>query len=89
MKITRQSKTDYTKEELRRIKANKRCNICPNCGESKKFYTSKKGESKGVFKFLCVRKHYGFFRIYCTDLYKCYTCGCEWESDPYWVKNKK
>ena len=33
MKITRQNKTDYTKEELKCMQANKGCNICPNCGE--------------------------------------------------------
>lgn len=83
MKITRQSKTDYTKEELKRIQANKGCNICPNCGESKSFYITKNGESKGILKYLFVIGHHKLFRYYHTDSYECCTCGCKWESDPY------
>lgn len=83
MKITRQSKTDYTKEELKRIQANKDCNVCPNCGESKPFYITKKGKSKGVMKNLFTTEHHELFRYYRTNSYKCYTCGCEWESDPW------
>lgn len=83
MKITRQSKTDYTKEELKCIQANKGCNICPNCGESKPFYITKKGKSKGVLKHLFVTEHHKLFRYYRTDSYECCTCGCKWESDPY------
>lgn len=82
MKIIRQSKTDYTKEELKRIQANKNCNICPNCGESKPFYITKKGKSKGVLN-LSVTEHHKLFGYYCTDSYVCCTCGCKWESDPY------
>lgn len=83
MRITRQSKADYTPKELKRIQANKGCNICPNCGESRPFYTTKKGKNKGVFKSLFVTEHHKVFSFYRTNSYKCYTCGCEWESDPY------
>lgn len=83
MKIIRQNKTDYTKEELRRIQANKDCNICPNCGEDKPYYMDGNGKWKGVHQMLFTVKHRRFLKVYYTDPYICYSCGCEWESDLY------
>lgn len=83
MKIIRQSATDYTKKELKRMQANKGCNVCPNCGESKPYYIAENGKWKGVHQSVFTIKHHKFFKVYNTDPYKCYTCGCEWESDPY------
>ena len=83
MKIIRQSKTDYTKKELKRIHANKCCNICPKCGESNSYlFYIQNGQEKGVDKY-AIAEHHKLFSCYYTDSYKCYTCGCEWESDPW------
>nr|DAS58580.1 MAG TPA: RNA polymerase III-like protein [Caudoviricetes sp.] len=58
--------------------------ICPCCKESRPFSVDEgrfvgvsggvtRTESKGIFKM----------KIIHTRLYKCWTCGCEWEGDPY------
>lgn len=85
MKITRQNKTDYTQYELNKQSANKGCNICPNCGENKKFYIDKKGKGKGIGNGIYRTYQEGFFKIKSmrVDCYECYTCGCQWESEPY------
>lgn len=81
MKILKKSKNDYTDFEKRRIEANKGCNICPNCGETREFYfegNNMKGMGRTTIAY-----HNRWIKSYYTDVYNCFTCGCEWESDPY------
>ena len=82
MKIT------YIPEEITpREKANKGCNICPYCGETKSFleYITTGEEHKGIIPTGTHHWCEGFFKIKVkyADCYTCYTCGAKWESDPY------
>ena len=79
MKILKKSKNDYTDFEKKRMKANKGCNICPNCGETRAFYFEG-SDIKGIAKGYII--YHDQLACY-TDVYTCFTCGCEWESDPY------
>ena len=67
-------------------KALEGCDVCPFCKENKKLYSAADG-NKGVawidFDYI-----YKLFKIYKTEVFKCYTCGAEWESDPYFLKYK-
>lgn len=71
-----------------REKANAGCNVCPNCGEKESFlsYLNKRIYNKGLSSG-CLSKTWatGFFKEkhMAIDCYKCNTCGCEWESEPY------
>lgn len=89
MKITK-SNRDNELSKMRREIANKGCDVCPCCGEKKHNYEyieegqSNKGISGGyIVKNWCK----GLFKMKYmqVDCYKCYTCGAEWESDPYEV----
>lgn len=83
-------KTGARSAELvgQRLKANLGCNRCPCCGENRKQIDywkegiTHKGISSGG---ICKNWAEGFFKIKVMqiDCYKCYTCGAEWESDPY------
>ena len=79
MKILKKSKNNYTDFEKKRMIANKGCNVCPNCGETKEFYFDG-GDMKGIDKGSIIYHDKFACR---TDVYTCFTCGCEWESDPY------
>lgn len=58
--------------------------VCPCCGETREFRIIN-DKLVGV-DFIGTQKEYkGFIRtkIVCTDRFACYTCGAEWEGDPY------
>lgn len=81
MKITRDSRK-VDKRQLAKAEANKGCDICPCYGETKSIldYVDEciidKGISRGAYR-------YSGWTGKRKDLYKCYTCGAEWESDWY------
>ena len=85
MKITKTA-ADAANYTQRKINANIGCNKCPFCGETKSNlqYIKEGNPNKGIstgFKHWCE----GFFRsryMQC-DTYTCYSCGAEWESEPY------
>lgn len=73
-----------------RNKANIGCNVCPCCGESKSnmVYIRNGLLNKGISSGISKSWVEGFFhpRHIKVDCYKCYSCGAEWESEPYqWV----
>lgn len=87
MKITKTAAQVKCAETNKTI-ANVGCNICPCCGETKSTLEynkedifSHKGIASGTYKSWCA----GLFRTkrYRIDCYHCYTCGAEWESEPY------
>ena len=83
MKITK-TPDDIKKFEYRKQVANEGCNKCPCCGETRSFnYHS--GKVTGIDSPVCTIRCKGFFNIkfYKIDKYKCFTCGAEWESEPY------
>ena len=96
MKITKTDK-EVSNSELRKSIANQGCNICPCCGETKTTYDYMDEEgipkfllgglSKGIDSTFCKNYCKGFFNMKYMqiDCYKCYTCGAEWESEPYEV----
>lgn len=73
--------------------ANQGCNVCPCCGEVKTIFEwfeageSEKGIMGGIQKEYSGSTTDGE-HIY-IDAYLCYTCGTEWESDPYRTRQKK
>lgn len=85
MVITKTQKAVNT-ENVARTKANVGCNICPNCGESTDIfdYIGTGVMNKGIMSLGSDYRCKGFFsKAYHVDMYKCCTCGVEWESDPY------
>ncbi len=87
MKIT---KTAYKASNLKSLKqtANFGCNKCPCCGETRAMTIERtplgfvtKGIQSGIQKTWAE----GIFKMkhMKVDCYSCYTCGAEWESDPY------
>lgn len=69
-------------------KANTGRSVCPNCGEKESLlsYLDKRILNKGVSSgFISKSWATGFFKTKYMqiDCYKCNTCGCEWESEPY------
>lgn len=86
MKITKTNK-EYSNEIKRRKDANKGCKVCPCCGEKKTldYYIEKGKGIKGISGGLYSNIIKGFFnpKILRVDCYRCYTCGAEWESEPY------
>lgn len=87
MKITKSSKEVALYEAIKNV-ANAGCNVCPCCGETK---TCRDYIMNGIFnKGIIAGFHSktwvkGFFhmRNMRCDCYKCYSCGAEWESEPY------
>lgn len=76
--------------EARKAAANQECQKCPCCGETKTIMeylregTFNKGISSGCVKIWIE----GFIKLRSmkSDLYKCYSCWAEWESEPYqWI----
>jgi DNA-directed RNA polymerase subunit RPC12/RpoP len=58
----------------KRVKANKGCDVCPYCGK------------KDIKSMIYREKNTGFLGLGKTlnaDVYHCYNCGAEWESDLY------
>ncbi len=74
--------------EAKKAKANAGCKMCPCCGETKTDFEYIKegifnrGVSVGLISKTWVE---GIFRMkgMKCDCYKCYSCGAEWESEPY------
>ena len=87
MRVTRTSQ-DHEDRMTRKAIANRGCNVCPCCGETKTVmeYFNDEVLHKGIFGGLtCKSWAKGLFRLKYmqTDCYSCETCGAKWESDPY------
>ena len=84
MKITK-NPNKLSVFERNKIKANVGCDKCPVYGESRTFTISEYGKMFGISNGLYKEFYKGFFSIKPTriDCYRCYTCGAEWESEPY------
>lgn len=90
MKIVRtaQAVKDF---KQRKINANKGCNVCPCCGESRRWVDCRNNGllNQGIFHGYGYTKYvsYGFLglksKLMHIDTYTCETCGAKWESDPY------
>ena len=94
MKIT---KLPYTQDEkkIAKSKALEGCNVCPCCGETKRYHFSqlviKSIQNNTPIKYegieyLGEHTHGSIFSIFkrlVVSYYKCRTCGAEWESEPY------
>lgn len=81
MKITRDPR-QVDKRQIAKAEANKGCNICPFCGESKSMfdYVGQGIMNKGI---VCGLYTYNDWNGKRKDNYQCRTCGAEWESDWY------
>lgn len=90
MRITKTAERVSELKHAERI-VNIGCNKCPCCGETKQHwdYFRKGIYDKGLSSVgTCKTWVDGLFRMkhMKCDCYKCYTCGAEWESEPYqWV----
>ncbi len=86
MKITK-SASAVAISRTQKALANVGCQKCPCCGETKTSieYMMEGVAAKGVSSGLIKTWVEGTFRIrhMRCDCYKCYSCGAEWESDPY------
>lgn len=87
MKVTR-TPQDYGDCMTRKAIANRGCNVCPCCGETKNKmdYIAEGIFDKGIRSGL-ICKHWaqGILRTKYMqiDCYSCDTCGAAWESEPY------
>lgn len=86
MKITKTAEKVQAFEKAK-MKANAGCEVCPCCGETQSvgYYISKGFLHRGISSGLCKTWVKGIFKIknMHVDCYRCYTCGAEWESEPY------
>lgn len=86
MKITKSSK-EVASFTAMKSAANAGCNVCPCCGEAKLWsdYMKEGILNKGIMAGLSKTWAEGVFRMRSMrcDCYKCYSCGAEWESEPY------
>ena len=87
MKITKSSEVTSSFTAMKAT-ANIGCNVCPCCGETKSWFQYMEEDgvcNKGVSGGLAKSWIEGVFRLRCMkcDCYKCYSCGAEWESEPY------
>lgn len=84
MKITKTNK-DVMRMNNRKLIANEGCHICPCCDETERLYFDSENGTKGIVDGIIKTWHEGFFktRHMRVDCYVCYTCGAEWESEPY------
>lgn len=87
MRITKTSK-EANKFVIAKEIANKGCDRCPCCGETKSWGKymqegiTSKGILKGVINKTWVEGIFHMRNMKC-DCYKCESCGAEWESEPY------
>ncbi len=87
MRITK-TPLQHAAFENARKKANTGCGICPCCGETKsttdyiKIGILNKGVRKGGLNKTWADGIFHMRNMKC-DCYKCYSCGAEWESEPY------
>lgn len=87
MRITR-TPQDREFQATRKKIANRGCNVCPCCGETKSWtqYMKEGILNKGIDGgLICKAWAEGLFhtRYIRVDCYSCNTCGAEWESEPY------
>lgn len=87
MKITKSSKEAASFASMRTV-ANVGCDVCPCCGENKSWIqymkegVYNKGVMSGALNKTWVEGVFRMRNMKC-DCYKCYSCGAEWESEPY------
>lgn len=86
MRVTRTPEDAFYAQRWKRW-ANAGCEVCPCCGERKTEmeYCEEGVYNKAVSGGTCKRWAKGLFRVRYiqVDRYWCYTCGAEWESEPY------
>lgn len=86
MKVTK-SVDDVKRFNTNKSIGNRGCDVCPNCGERSDYFDNLCSGKKtgGIMDTGARTWANGFFktRYWKADTYKCMTCGCEWESDPY------
>jgi hypothetical protein len=72
---------------IKRKLANIGCNVCPCCGEKRKFSVNLfTGKPYGILKSYFVRSESHTFsnrKEARYDMYSCTSCGAKWESDAY------
>ena len=92
MKITKSSK-EVALFAAMKFAANLGCNVCPCCGETKSYGNYMKegilnrGIMAGLHSKTWVKGIFHMKNMQC-DCYKCYSCGAEWESEPYQTNPK-
>ena len=89
MKIVKRGK--IPKKEVNECEeANQFCHVCPVCFEStpQEKYWYKGIMTKGIEKTVLARQWSKGFHKYKGKItaYRCLTCGTEWESEPYYIK---
>lgn len=87
MKIRKPSNQVNHEKTLRAI-ANQGCDVCPNCGEKRPFNINwETMQPYGIAGGVIENFSTGFFnlKIWQKDIYTCYTCGTEYESEPYQI----
>lgn len=80
MKITKLPNSIDPKEKEKEL-ATKGCDKCPCCGETKDWLKN----GAGIMAFPLTTEEVKFFSVKYYDkmYYRCFTCGAEWESEPY------
>lgn len=67
--------------------ANIGCDVCPCCGERKSIFDWMEDGyyDRGIMGGIAKEYTAGVFqnKNMRIDAYRCYSCGAEWESDPY------
>lgn len=83
MKITRTSREYKSKRQLKE-EALRGCDVCPCCGETKKYLDYLKDDVMGYGILQSLSRHwYKDGKQYTVDCFSCETCGAAWESEPY------
>ena len=84
MKVTSLRGNTLSAAEQRKRDANKGCDKCPDCGETREFWDAPAGEG---IQHSSSTRFKGLFDLnrYRIDKYHCWTCGTMWESEEYVV----
>lgn len=90
MKITKSSNEASRLNALKET-ANAGCLVCPCCGEKKSHVQymkeegvfTHKGVSGGIYRSWAAGGFFKKIKNMRVDCYQCYTCGAQWESEPY------